>query len=244
MSLVLTYIEAYGRISDLRHRMLFLIAFSIFYLLNSSLCNGRENEIKDLITILASPNDEPVCDESTDDSPVYPAKYDHAAQERVVAARDALLAKGLEAFPELIGHVDDRRYSYNEQREKTFCINLDVGYVCYRLIAVQVQAYQPLVKPKLPPSPIRFWVPRDKQKLRKWWQLHKHQSLREIQLDAAKWAYAYQSKADFRDDDEKAAALGVLQALITRLETSEKAIRFDFKGKYLNEPDLELLLKK
>ena len=80
-----------------------------------------DKKIDALIATLASPNEKPPIDE--DDVPIYPPGYDHKAQDRVLAARDALFSEGIRAFPRLIRHADDRRYSYTEQLEKTLWLN-------------------------------------------------------------------------------------------------------------------------
>lgn len=194
---------------------------------------NEQEQIDKLIAALVSPNKQPSCEESL--PPVYPSDYDHAAQDRVRSARDALLAKGMAAFPGLIRHVHDRRYSDTEQRGKSFWVNVHVGYVCYHIIALQVEVYQPLVT--LPP-PKRIWLPFGQDDLDKWWESHKHVNLREIQLEGAKWALNQQRNAHFRNKEEETAVLGDLKRLVKRLESSDKPIQVDSSGRYVNEPDL------
>ena len=95
--------------------------------------------------------------------------YDHTDRERILAVRDALFAKGIAAFPRLISHVDDRRYSYTDRPEKLHWKNKTVGDVCYEMIADHVEVYQPLIHI----DPIELdvsWVPSEQDKLKKWWE--------------------------------------------------------------------------
>lgn len=197
---------------------------------------AEREQINQLIAALRSPNKPPSVDEEGTTPPRYLPGYNHAVQGRVLAARDALLTKGMAAFSQLITHAGDRHYSHTEQREKTLWINVDVGYVCRHLVVVQVEVYRPLVN-LLPQE--RIWVPLGQDNLENWWETHKDLTLREIQLEGAKWAFGRQSKADFRDEDERTAKFGDLKRLIRRLETSPKPIQVDDCGQYVDERDLK-----
>jgi len=214
----------------------------LLLLMGASSANAEtpaSDDVEQLIAALVSPNKEPECEESTDDLPRYPIDYDHAGQERVIKARDTLLSRGKNAFPKVMKHIEDTRYSFNEEIEPHFCINFDVGHVCYRIFLVQLEVYDPLMIYQNPTDPNRFWVPREPRNLEKWWKERENLSLREIQLEGAKWAYARQKQTNFLKEKTAAKVLGDLQRLIERLESSDKPIQVDFKGNFLNEPELK-----
>jgi hypothetical protein len=188
---------------------------------------GEEQQVEELIATLASPNSEPLFDEDSGIPPRYPRGYDHAAQGRVLEARNKLLAIGMAAFPRLVTHVEDPRYSHTEQREASLWLNVSVGYVCYHIVALQAEVYQPLATL---PMTGRIWVPAGRENLAKWWESHKKLSLCEIQLEGARWAIERQRKAYFESDKERAAVLGDLERLIKRLQPPNKPIQVDCEG--------------
>jgi hypothetical protein len=72
-----------------------------------------------------------------------------------------------------------------------------------------------------------------------WWERRKDMTLRELQLEAARWALA--TERERRDDDEKwkARNLAGLERLVRRLETSDKPILVDRGGQFLTDRELK-----
>ncbi len=203
----------------------------------------EQKEIKQLIAALASPNREPHWPPGRNPAghpPKYPRNYDHAAQKLVIAARDALVAKGFTAFPQLVESSEDGRYSYTMRDESW--MNVSVGDVCRWIIIVQVEVCQPFVRSHradFPGNTYYLLIGPYGTDLKEWWKASKHRSLREMQLEATKWVIEDQTKRGFKYEEEKVAVLGGLARLRRRLESSNDPIRVDSAGGFINEPDLK-----
>jgi len=192
-----------------------------------------------LIENLASPNPVPrLVHQGHGREPVYPQDYDFKVQERVLEAWDNLLRIGQPAWPQLIDHMNDSRFSCvlrPDEYEVVF-----VGTVCYRIIAVQVQVYYRFVRLySEPPCRLRpMWLPYPpgkemKPAMEAWWAENKEKSLRDLQLESSRWALATERERGFSGPEEKAAVVGRLNRLIRRLKSSDEPILVDREGAFL-----------
>lgn len=136
---------------------------------------AKQKRIKTLVSALASPNEPPDLNAEVN----VPDKYDRAAQQKVLDAWNALLKEGVEAFPALIASAKDKRYSCSYE-QPNYRGNLTVGEVCVLIVARQVDAYLDAGGP--------YYLEPRSDKLENWWRKHKHQSLREMQIEDAEWA--------------------------------------------------------
>jgi hypothetical protein len=202
--------------------------------------DGRE--IEDLVRSLVSRNKRPP-PARPEMRYVFPPGFDQQENHRVIAARDALLAKGVAAFPYLIAALDDSRYSYTKSRPN-WATHFDVQSVCLGIIRVQLEIC-PFMRPVstlyvptcLPPA--EFGGPSARESMQKWWSKRKHMSLRDLQLEFVEWAISSERQRGFMDKEEEAAVLGWYKPLQTRLKSSEKAIRVGFDGQFLDEEKLK-----
>jgi hypothetical protein len=168
------------------------------------------DDIPGLIEALASPNKPPfegeVCVHFE-----TPPDFDETAQDRVCAAREKLLSMGIAAFPYLVQHADDPRYSY------TACYsayrNHSVGYACCRIIEKQIEpAYRPTPHRQ---SDGTHYIPstylQSQGDLTRWWASHSRMSLRELSIEATKWSIAQEERADFKTQEDRDRSLQPLR---------------------------------
>lgn len=204
-----------------------------------SLFAEEGQEISRLIETLASPNSEPYWPEGTDncDPPHYPLQYDHEAQKRIFKAREELYSKGFTAVPLLVKHANDRRYSCTVNRGKW--TNRDIGGVCRELVSNYVEVYQPFWHETLPTNISWFCDTPYRNNLGVRWQAHKNLCQREIQLKAVEWALKKQDGRVFVNEEHKRVVLDDLSRLRERIMTSDKPLRRDLDGRFLDEPILK-----
>jgi len=165
-----------------------------------------EQEIKDLIAKLVSPNPKPTL---RGDGFVLPKGYDCDKQEKVHEAREKLRQIGPKAFPLLIEQWDDDRYCL------TICVsgasNESVGWICRSILFDQILPYgywpnvkgDPRFSPRRPSYPGEFFA--SKKAAAKWWEKHKDKTLCQIQLEALDWVIAEEAKRprDFTDEERQ-----------------------------------------
>ena len=227
--------------SDLR--LLVNLAIMLWFCTtNPSLAKSDEDASRAMIHQLVSRNAPPISRAPLPQE--FPPEFDQKENERVIAVRDAILAKGLTAFPILIEHLDDTRYSYSTDN-----VNWKVWQVCLSLISTQVQVYecadrtQNFVPPRyLPYSGVKDnddSLKRTKRVMKEWWAQRERQSLHDIQAEAVAWAINHERQRGFRDKDEEAIVVGWLNRLMARLNSSSRAIRVDYDGEFPDERELQ-----
>jgi len=141
---------------------------------------GEEKYIHDLIEQLASTNSPP---QTGIHYPGFitgfPPDYDHEAQDKVDHAIEELSKLGKKAFPLLVAHSYDKRYSCT--RSYAIAWNHSVGDVCFMILEGQVENFRPFYKMWSPPGlgDIHF-----AGKLAEWWRERETWTLRDLQLEA------------------------------------------------------------
>jgi hypothetical protein len=188
-------------------------------------------DIEALVEQLASPNQAPTV-EGPD--AIYPPGYDETSQVRVLEARGRLEKVIIEAFPCLLKHFEDKRYSFTQDNGEAEG-NWSVGQTCVTLLRRQLQPYavsclgdRARGKIKFDPRerPIRpnylkhnnLWDPKAAAA---WWEQRKDKSLRELQLEALQWVLAEEQKAPKQYSEEDRA---YLKELISKLEAGTEPL--------------------
>jgi hypothetical protein len=214
--------------------LLFLFAFS--YLRHGLLADEASQKpdrktVEALITQLRSPNKDPNprLDQRIRD---YPKDYDFEAQKKVSAARDKLRKMGKDAFPMLIEHVNDSGYCQATSSGAVFR-GQSVGEVCFGIINQQVDVAGMNYKSRQGTDG-EFHVYEDyfsqfsakgeyytQDGLRRWWKDHQHQLLKEMQIEALRWAIAREKKIGFPAKDDQKDYLEPLEAKLRKLTGSK-----------------------
>lgn len=139
-----------------------------------------DKQINDLIDSLASHYEKPNVD-SRERVPAEPAIW---------RAVDELIAIGPRAFPLLIDHFDDERFSFTEdcvscERSENPVFKRTVGHLCYMIVRSQVQRYESWEGPDPRDSPgySECVVPHEKERAVQWLQSSAGKSLWEMQYD-------------------------------------------------------------
>lgn len=126
--------------------------------------------------------------------PILPPGFDPKEQTRVAEVCRKLKEAGTAAFPSLIDHFEDQRYSVSlEQCSSGAARHVSVGEVCHMLIMDQLQPYgfysrggDELGRPRR-----SFYdLPDSKKEATEWWSKHQHQTLDQLQLEVLDWVIA------------------------------------------------------
>jgi hypothetical protein len=153
------------------------------------------------------------------------------ADEGWEAAREQLIVLGKLAFPVLIEHVNDTAYSCS--RLSAIMADLSVGQVCFEIIEQQVDLAGLMYKSRTGADgqrhgpPAYFWQICGSDRftddglrkcLRKWWEAHKGQSLREMQIEALRQRIEDERKIGFSDEESKERFLNPLVERLKKIE--------------------------
>jgi hypothetical protein len=117
------------------------------------------------------------------------SKSDRQRKNGVFKAADELLKLGTDAFPQLIEHFDDKRYSFDEDSMAADDVyQYDVGELCYRLVVKQVKVYRPWKQadPRGTPGYSGSIIQPDKDDAKAWWEKNKKTALWELQADSVR----------------------------------------------------------
>jgi hypothetical protein len=191
----------------------------------------RQQRIKALVEALASPNPPAKAEKTAE----LPRNYNRAAQRRVIDAANALLKEGAVAFPALIAHLNDRRYScslnYPNGGE-----NWTVGQMCGEIVDEQLDVYEDVINPLETGGPPRWYLQGVSRKdLRGWAKERAGRTLGQLQIEIAEHALKelknyrtgkggeWTPIEDFelvRDQDIKN-----VERLVQRIKTSGKPVR-------------------
>lgn len=189
--------------------------------------------VEELIAQLVSPNKDP--NPEMEDLTRFPAGYDKEAQAKVREAHQKLEELGTDAFPILIEHMADERYS--ETIAIAIWCSFSVGEICLRIIDEQVvpgTGYKNRngADGKVVPYEDyfeRYWraqwdkyersVKKRKRSdflrirqggMRKWWNENQGRSLKEMKIDALKWTIERERRFGFQTRREEAEILDPL----------------------------------
>jgi hypothetical protein len=209
--------------------LLFLLAFSSLHhrlLADEASQKPDPKMVEALISQLRSPNKDP----NPGLDPLireFPKDYDFEAQKKVSAAYKKLTAMGKDAFPMLIEHVNDR--SYSQSTFSSLLLSESVGCVCFEIIEGQVDVVGMNYKSRQGTDGEehvhRGYFSQFSAKgeyytqdgLRRWWKEHQHQSLKEMQIEALRWAIAREKKIGFPEKDDQKDYLEPLEAKLRKL---------------------------
>lgn len=180
--------------------------------------------IERLIARLHSPNRDP--NPKKEPFVRYPKDYDLQAQRRVEAARRDLIELGIDAFPVLIEHLNDKAYS--QSVEASVLLSRSVGDVCFWIVQDQIDPVPMRYKMRLGAdggwhgfhsySPILDSKGASRQEsLRKWWNGNKNQSLQHIQQEAIRWHIRREEEIGFPEPKDREEYIDPLTKMLKEL---------------------------
>lgn len=200
-----------------------------------------QEKFKAMINRLASPNKRPELrpDEDGRDSG-YPKGYDHYAQRDVWQAYLDLDHAGPVAFPQLLEHVDDDRYSMTGDGGAAE-LNRSVGFICRWILEKKISPFArevagdgdtrgavacdtQITGPKGdPPARPSFFehLMKDRKKAKEWLTERQTSPLRVIQQEVLQWMIAEEEK-DTKKFNE--VERGFLKNLLRDLKESDSHI--------------------
>ena len=184
-----------------------------------NLDSNTEKQIEQLIEQLASKNSPPTGDGWP--GLERPDNWDESAQEIVYKAKDSLSDLGKSAFPILLKHLDDQRYSKTGWTAIEY--NQSVGDVCSEIIVGNVDLIGMTFKVrtgadgKYHGCPTYFFTLVGSD-IEQWWQKNKHKSLKQMQIDVLKWRIKEENKIGFPDEESKESYLTPVLEKLAELE--------------------------
>lgn len=161
------------------------------------------------------------------------APGDDNAVYRVRETAQSIMTFGPAAFPILMNHVDDDRYSFARRTPSGPMRNFDVGSSCGFIVEWELEVYEKVgVYPRMEPSYFREVV--DAPNWNDWWSNHRHKSLVDLQIEATRWAIDWQKEllSKWQDQDPDYRGIEELRRIIKENEVqlafqinSHKALR-------------------
>ncbi|MCY2987152.1 MAG: hypothetical protein NTY19_04690 [Planctomycetota bacterium] len=199
----------------------------------------RAKKIETLIDKLASENDRPqaVRDKTGRRTTVFPSGWSEEKQDAVFRAADELVKMGVRAFPQLIEHFDDDRYSYSHEAlnaapgDRVY-YNENVGRHCRKIVREQLHKYEIWGEPLSGFGPTRWGPPGfdNNDAARRWWEQNKDKPLWRLQADALQWAIDVETEYREQKHDERGLdAIRADKELLRRLIETEEAIPTDLR---------------
>lgn len=169
-------------------------------------------KIDELIEELASPNDPkkliPLAQYLK-----FPPDWDHEGQARVYRAATSLVKKGRSAFPQLIAHAGDKRFSFVNKSGNGAMTPMSVGHACGRIIQVQLDVFDQIgIYPRMYPSYFGTVASdkdnddvKDEEKLKNWEEKRKDKTLVDLQVESIEWAIEQQTQllAEWKTDKRR-----------------------------------------
>ncbi|WP_425616495.1 hypothetical protein NA78x_000142 [Anatilimnocola sp. NA78] len=160
-----------------------LLVVPLLFLVHSLACalNGAEpteaqtKQIAQLIENLAS--------KAT--APGKGSKELAPTEEAIWKATDELTKLGILAFPQLIAHLDDPRFSFSEDSLASAAVyHRSVGYLCQQIFGRQLKVYVPwnVPDPRGTPGFGTSELPSEKQQAQAWWEANRSKTLWELQV--------------------------------------------------------------
>jgi hypothetical protein len=190
-------------------------------------------DARSLVEALANHNPPPSFKEP-DLQPIFDKKFALAESNRVWKAIPVFISHAEEAWPELIKHLDDKRYCITIQSMDGSIYNLTVGKVCREIVGRSLsEAYYRNLRPEMRVIYGRLrWpeIAHDPKKLKLWCQERSKKKLYELQIEMCEWAIPEVKNADFRDTrvttQKRREWVKGIQAEIKSLRESKKAVPF------------------
>lgn len=176
---------------------------------DDTLTPETERKIRELIEKLASKNSRPKDGGSWVERP---KDWDSGHQDVVYDAEKELSDFGKAAFPVLLEHLNDERYSLTESYASE--VNHSVGEVCRMIIESNVEVLPEYYKG----SPTFFsGTYRD---LNYWWCWNRNKTLKQMRVDAARWRIRTEEASAFANGEGK-RYLNDLRKDLARIEAGE-----------------------
>ncbi len=151
---------------------------------------------------------------------------------RAAHAFDALIQHAEGAWPEMVRHLDDGRYSITFEAGSTsgYAYNWTVGDVCRKIIVASLTGgYLGDLShlDKVSYYRLHDFVP-DKKQLRAWCEQRSTKRLYELQIDVCQWAVAELEKGGFErvPASRRLEWIAAAKSEIKRLKASKEAFRF------------------
>ncbi len=207
--------------SGLQGAVVLMLAASIFSFSRAAEIAESSQRASQLADALASSNSPP-----EDKTPWVhlPANYDERVQSRISSATLDLLRLQEIAFPALVAHLGDSRYSLTHcGHESSAYLNYSVGKVCRRILRVQLEVYAKFARRTggrgtTAPSYVNAQLG-DETAAAEWMKLHGRKKLYELQIEALEWAIGQERKRGFADVEEESRILGPMIYLVKELTT-------------------------
>lgn len=148
-------------------------------------------------------------------------------------AVDKLHSYGTAAFPYLIAHFDDERFSFSEESPATTRVyHESVGRLCWEIVERQVKKCSLWKVPDPRGTPGftgKAIVPRDKEEARSWWKTNQEKRLWQLQADSVRVILEENRERLAREDDADrrrhcSDAIQANEQLLSRLLQSELPI--------------------
>ena len=193
-------------------------------------------EIEKLINQLASENSKPQNVKTKEGlTTIFPPEYSWEKQAKVHRAAKQLAELGIAAFPELIDHLDDSRYSFSEDAQNArpiFSYHQSVGEYCKRIISEQVSRFKSWggdpMAPRSHTIVLDFPSLRNKTVAIQWWEHGGEKSLWRLQADVLRWAIDVETKHYQEDKVEEARRAAVENTKrLNRILTAKKPLSTD-----------------
>jgi len=184
-------------------------------------------EIANLVEKLASPNPKPIIpDKYVESKIIYSPNYSKEAQNRIYEVRKKIEEKGMDAFPYLIEHYNDDRYSITYETSWNGCwYNASVGSECADIVHKQLQPLGPFrvnatdAGDKRPYYDFHFLYSKDT--MQSWYKTNKDKSLRELQIEVLEWTITEEKKKNDPKYDED---IKYLSQELDKLKKSDKSL--------------------
>jgi hypothetical protein len=165
--------------------------------------------------------------------------YEGASQRKVLKAWQSLLDAGVKAFPALVEHANDHRYSCTLADPDGDC-NASVGDVCQRILRNQIDGPCYKLTRDYGPNTIQHRAAMQSgfyEDLPKWWRERQNSTLAELQVESAGAALeVLKAEIQHTDGRERAQLLETvreLDSLIRQIKASGRPIRpTGIEGRY------------
>jgi hypothetical protein len=146
-----------------------------------------------------------------------------------------LVRKGTVAFPLLVKHLDDHSYSYTSSGKPYW----SVGDVCFRIITSQVEVFHEILGGDRRFQDAFLETP---SQVKEWWQRNSKKTLREMQIEAARWELARQKNGNAREG--RANQIAALERMIRTLSRANRPILVDRFGEIQEKTDATRSVEK
>jgi len=185
-------------------------------------------------------NRNPVPGIDADHQAVFPKRYDSSEYVRAARAFYVLIDHAEDAWPEIVGHLNDDRYSitisHDIDSSSGYAHNWTVGDVCREIVvgALTGSYLQHVHTDKKSYYRLEKFLPDKrgsmigKDILKAWCDARSTKRLYELQIEVCQWAVAEVEKGGFErvSKSERLEWIAGIKSEIERLKTSKQAFRF------------------